>query len=219
MKIFIDFDDVLFYSKKFIQDEKKIFRKYKISEELFQKHYYQYRKDKKGNLIRIYNLKKQLRGIKKEKKMDIEPIRKELEVFLKDTGKYIFNDVENFLKKFEKKNLFIISYSKTDFQKNKIKNSGIPKYFKKIIITDEEKFKALKRIIDTEKTKNEEIFFLEDRTDYIAGIKNEIPWVKTILMRRPQGRYKDEVLACCDFRIKNLKEAEKIINKCLRKGR
>ncbi|PIU09132.1 MAG: hypothetical protein COZ85_03005 [Candidatus Moranbacteria bacterium CG_4_8_14_3_um_filter_34_16] len=219
MKVFIDFDDVLFYSKKFIQDEKKIFRKYKISEELFQKHYYQYRKDKKGNLIRIYNLKKQLRGIKKEKKMDIEPIRKELEVFLKDTGKYIFNDVENFLKKFEKKNLFIISYSKTDFQKNKIKNSGIPKYFKKIIITDEEKFKALKRIIDTEKTKNEEIFFLEDRTDYIAGIKNEIPWVKTILMRRPQGRYKDEVLACCDFRIKNLKEAEKIINKCLRKGR
>ena len=219
MKVFIDFDDVLFYSKKFIQDEKKIFRKYKISEELFQKHYYQYRKDKKGNLIRIYNLKKQLRGIKKEKKMDIEPIRKELEVFLKDTGKYIFNDVENFLKKFEKKNLFIISYSKTDFQKNKIKNSGIPKYFKKIIITDEEKFKALKRIIDTEKTKNEEIFFLEDRTDYIAGIKNEIPWVKTILMRRPQGLYKDEVLACCDFRIKNLKEAEKIINKCLRKGR
>jgi len=219
MKVFIDFDDVLFYSKKFIQDEKKIFRKYKISEELFQKHYYQYRKDKKGNLIRIYNLKKQLRGIKKEKKMDIEPIRKELEVFLKDTGKYIFNDVENFLKKFEKKNLFIISYSKTDFKKNKIKNSGIPKYFKKIIITDEEKFKALKRIIDTEKTKNEEIFFLEDRTDYIAGIKNEIPWVKTILMRRPQGRYKDEVLACCDFRIKNLKEAEKIINKCLRKGR
>jgi len=219
MKIFIDFDDVLFYSKKFIQDEKKIFRKYKISEKIFQKHYYQYRKDKKGNLIRIYNLKKQLRGIKKEKKMDIEPIRKELEVFLKDTGKYIFNDVENFLKKFEKKNLFIISYSKTDFQKNKIKNSGIPKYFKKIIITDEEKFKALKRIIDTEKTKNEEIFFLEDRTDYIAGIKNEIPWVKTILMRRPQGRYKDEVLACCDFRIKNLKEAEKIINKCLRKGR
>ena len=219
MKVFIDFDDVLFYSKKFIQDEKKIFRKYKISEKIFQKHYYQYRKDKKGNLIRIYNLKKQLRGIKKEKKMDIEPIRKELEVFLKDTGKYIFNDVENFLKKFEKKNLFIISYSKTDFQKNKIKNSGIPKYFKKIIITDEEKFKALKRIIDTEKTKNEEIFFLEDRTDYIAGIKNEIPWVKTILMRRPQGRYKDEVLACCDFRIKNLKEAEKIINKCLRKGR
>ena len=219
MKVFIDFDDVLFYSKKFIQDEKKIFRKYKISEELFQKHYYQYRKDKKGNLIRIYDLKKQLRGIKKEKKMDIEPIRKELEAFLKNTRKYIFNDVENFLKKFEKKNLFIISYSKTDFQKNKIKNSGIPKYFKKIIITDEEKFKALKRIIDTEKTKNEEIFFLEDRTDYIAGIKNEIPWVKTILMRRPQGRYKDEVLACCDFRIKNLKEAEKIINKCLRKGR
>ena len=212
MKIFIDFDDVLFYSKKFIQDEKKIFRKYKISEKIFQKHYYQYRKDKKGNLIRIYNLKKQLRGIKKEKKMDIEPIRKELEVFLKDTGKYIFNDVENFLKKFEKKNLFIISYSKTDFQKNKIKNSGISKYFKKIIITDEKKFKVLKRIIDTEKIKEEEIFFLEDRVDYIVGVKNEIPWVKTILMRRPQGRYKDEVLACCDFRIKNLKEAEKIIN-------
>ena len=209
MKVFIDFDDVLFYSKKFIQDEKKIFRKYKISEELFQKHYYQYRKDKKGNLIRIYNLKKQLRGIKKEKKMDIEPIRKELEVFLKDTGKYIFNDVENFLKKFEKKNLFIISYSKTDFQKNKIKNSGISKYFKKIIITDEKKFKVLKRIIDTEKIKEEEIFFLEDRVDYIAGVKNEIPWVKTILVRRPQGRYKDEVLACCDFRIKNLKEAGK----------
>ena len=219
MKVFIDFDDVLFYSKKFIQDEKKIFRKYKISEELFQKHYYQYRKDKKGNLIRIYDLKKQLRGIKKEKKMDIEPIRKELEAFLKNTRKYIFNDVENFLKKFEKKNLFIISYSKTDFQKNKIKNSGISKYFKKIIITDEKKFKVLKRIIDTEKIKEEEIFFLEDRVDYIVGVKNEIPWVKTILMRRPQGRYKDEVLACCDFRIKNLKEAEKIINKCLRKGR
>jgi len=212
MKIFIDFDDVLFYSKKFIQDEKKIFRKYKISEKIFQKHYYQYRKDKKGNLIRIYDLKKQLRGIKKEKKMDIEPIRKELEAFLKNTRKYIFNDVENFLKKFEKKNLFIISYSKTDFQKNKIKNSGISKYFKKIIITDEKKFKVLKRIIDTEKIKEEEIFFLEDRVDYIVGVKNEIPWVKTILMRRPQGRYKDEVLACCDFRIKNLKEAEKIIN-------
>ena len=168
--------------------------------------------------IRYYKKLKNLKNFNVLKHFIIIPNYKEPIYKLNETIKTLIdNDYP------DKDNIYLVlAFEKREFestQKNQIIINQYQKYFKKIIITDEEKFKALKRIIDTEKTKNEEIFFLEDRTDYIAGIKNEIPWVKTILMRRPQGRYKDEVLACCDFRIKNLKEAEKIINKCLRKGR
>jgi len=213
MKIFIDFDDVIFYSKKFIQDEKNIFQKNGISEEIFKKYYYQYTKNKKGEIVRRYNLKKQLQGIKKELGINTDKIESELEDFLSDTEKYIFEDVISFLKQFKKEELFLVSYSKTEFQKLKIKNSGIAKYFKKIIITNGNKSDEILRIIKKQKTKKEDLFFIDDRADYISEVKKKIARIKTFLVRRKEGRYKNDANEYCDFIIRNLKKAVKIIKK------
>ncbi|PIP28196.1 MAG: hypothetical protein COX29_02535 [Candidatus Moranbacteria bacterium CG23_combo_of_CG06-09_8_20_14_all_35_22] len=209
MKIFLDFDDVLFNTKKFIQDEIDIFRKYGISEEIFKKHYYQYGKNKKGKIIKKYNLKKQLQGIKKELNINIDNIENELRIFLSIVSRYIFSDTVLFLKQFERKELFLISYSKTEFQKLKIKNSGLANYFEKIKITNGNKEEEMLKFIG--KNKKEELFFIDDRVDYILKVKKKIPQIKTILLKRKEGRYDNEKNKYCDFVAKNLKQALKII--------
>lgn len=207
MKIFIDFDDVLFYSKKFIEDEKRIFKKYGISEEVFKRHYYFY--SKKGRKkIRFYDLKKQLIGIKKELSIDTKKLEADLRSFLKNTGKYIFKDALSFLNDFKKEDLFLISYSKTEFQKLKIKNSGISKYFKKIIITNEKKSKE---ILENIENKKENIYFIDDRPDYITDVKKIIPRVKTIFMRRKFGRYSNLSCEASDWEGKTLREVTRIL--------
>lgn len=210
--IFVDFDDVIFHTKKFIQDEKRIFARHGFSEEIFKKHYYSYRKKGKRKWG-FYDLKKQILGIKEELGMNVSSLEQELEFFLNDTSNYIFSDVEFFLKKFEKRELYLLSYSKTNFQKLKIKNSGIAKYFKKIIVTDDKKSKAILEIIKKKKNwKKEKTYFLDDRIEYLKDVKNKISHIKTIFIKRKEGRYKDDKTKDCDFAVKNLDEALKIIN-------
>ena len=213
MKIFLDFDDVLFNTNKFIRDEKSIFKKNKISEEIFKKYYYRYTKGKKGKSVRKYSLKKQLQGIKNELGISTEKIERDLNDFLNNTSKYIFNDVVLFLRQFKKEELFLVSYSKTEFQKNKIKNSRISEYFKKIIITNGKKSEEILKIIKKRKNYKEELFFIDDRADYILDVKKKVSEIKTFLVRRREGRHQNNINKHCDFVVKDLNKVLKIIKK------
>ena len=210
--IFLDFDDVIFYSKKFIKDYKNIFSRYGVSEEIFKKHYYQYFKNKTGEKVRRYNLTSHLAGIKKELGINTEKLEKEIIKFIEDTSKYIFKDVIFFLKEFKRSDLILISFSKTEFQKIKINNSKVVNFFKKIIITNGSKSTEVLKIIKDNKTKKEH-FFIDDRVDYVSEVKKKVPTINTILVRRKEGRYKEPTNRYCDYEVKNLKEALKIINK------
>jgi FMN phosphatase YigB (HAD superfamily) len=213
MKIFVDFDDVLFNTKKFKENFlKKVFIRNGITEEIFNKYYYQRYEDGVGKEVMRYDFERQLQKIEKEINIDTKKIEKEFRQFLNDTSEYVFSDVGLFFEKFKKNELFVISFSDTQFQKIKIGNSKISKYVKKINITNGDKSQEILEIIKKEKIKDEDIFFIDDRAEYITEVKKKIPQVKTILMRRKEGRYKNNENKNCDFIVKNLEEVLKIIH-------
>jgi hypothetical protein len=206
MQIFIDFDDVVFNSKKFIDDYSDLFKKHKILKKYFKKFYYDYPQKHKN--LRKYDPKKHLQRIAEELDLPTGSLQRDIKSFIKNTRKYTFEDLKYF-KNIDSGCLYLISYSRTNFQKEKINNSGIKKYFKKIIITDFPKSKVMKEII---KTAGEgPVYFLDNRVEHIENVKKNIPRVITILMRRREDRYRDKKTKFCDFEAKNLKEAYQII--------
>jgi len=136
MKIFIDFDDVLFNTKNFIEDIKNIFKKFGISEKIF---YETYRdrirnSDNKNEEMRTYDPLFNFKKIKEKIKIDTKKLENDFNILIKNTSKYIFGDTENFFRNVDKKNIFILSFGKNKFQEEKIINSGIGKYINKIIV-------------------------------------------------------------------------------------
>ncbi len=214
MKLFIDFDDVLLNTKKFIKNFRKIFRENGITELVFRKYYYDYPVRQKKGGLKKYDSTEHVRRIKKELGMDTRKLEKDLKKFIKTAKKYVFSDAEQFLLNFKRDDLYLVSYAKTKFQEDKIKNSGLAKRFKRIIILDKMKSGALKSIIKKDQiSKKEKLHFIDDRVEQVNDVKKSIPALKTLLMRRKEGRYSDMRSRYCDFEVKNLKEAAKIINK------
>lgn len=214
MKIFLDFDDVLFNTKKFVVDYKKIFRLHGISEDIYKKYYYDYPPNRKNSKLKKYISEPHIDKIGKEEKIDVSDLKRDIEVFLGKANKYVFSDVADFLNSFNKKDNYLISYSKNKFLESKIKNSGVAKYFKTIIMTDVMKSLPIKDIMRNDNIKkDEQMFFLDDRIEQIDDVKKHCKWVKTIFVNRKEGRYQNSASKMCDFECKNLKQAAKIILK------
>ena len=212
MKLFFDFDDVLFNTKKFKKDYLKFFEKHGISKEIFDKHYYN---PLDRGEIKHYDPVQHIRRISQDLGGVNNELEESIEKFVSNTSKYVFFDVADFLQKFNKKDLFMVSYSETDFQKLKILNSGVAKFFKLIAITNKTKGEAVRKIIKENEIdmESEEIFFMEDRILQIEDVKTKYPRIKSILCKRKEGRYMDRRNKFCDFECENLEEVEKIILK------
>jgi len=212
MKIFIDFDDVLFNTKNFIEDIKNIFKKFGISEKIF---YETYRdrirnSDNTNEEMRTYDPLFHFKKIKEKIKIDTKKLENDFNILIKNTSKYIFGDTENFFRNVDKKNIFILSFGTNKFQEEKIINSGIGKYINKIIVVDYfEKAKAIGKVIGKSK---EPFCFIDDRVKFLEEVKIKYPFAKTCLFKRKEGRYDDEKNKYCDFEAHNFKEVEKIIN-------
>ncbi len=206
-KIFIDFDDTIFNTRDFSSDYRKIFDECGVCKDIFKDLYYDYpQKDKSGKLKK-YDFQKHVARIGEECQMDTTQLKDRIEKLITNTKKYIFPDVPNFLRMFEKNNLFLISYGRTKFQEKKILNSGIKKFFNRIVIIDELKSDPISRIVGGK----ENIYFLDDRIEQVEAVKKKFDRSTTFLVKRKEGRYDDKPNKYCDFVIENLKEALKLI--------
>ncbi len=211
MKIFIDFDDVIFNTKKFKKDLFEIFSKYSITEEEYEKSYY----DPNDNRsIKMHDVEGQLRRLSEMHSFDEKSLRKSLEIFLHDSSDYVFTDVVPFIILHEKDKLSIVSFGNLDFQKKKIRSSKIKKYISDAKVTDKNKVEILFTAIKENKNSKEKIFFLDDRVEQLRNVKKEIPDIITILVKRPESRYQDiKDEKCCDFEAHNFAEVQEIIKK------
>jgi FMN phosphatase YigB (HAD superfamily) len=208
VKIFIDFDDVIFNTKRFRADFQNIFSQFGVTEDVFTDNYYNYPPNKKSFPARTYILEKHLEKINQVVSLAQPIIKRSIEVFLRDTRKYVFSDAESFLKNFYPSELFLISHGQQDFQRKKIKNAQLEKYFSAIKISSGQKSQD---ICPWVKKGKERKFFLDDRVHYLEEVKKCLPEIITILIQRPEGRYRDQINRYCDFTAQNLKEALKII--------
>ena len=208
MKIFIDFDDVIFNTKRFRADFQNIFSQFGVTEDVFTDNYYNYLPNSKNSSVRMYILEKHLERIGKIISFDKAALKKCIRNFLSDTQKYIFPDSKYFFQRFSPSELFLISHGDKNFQAKKIKSSKIRKYFSEIKISAGQKSQD---ICPWVKKSKERKFFLDDRVHYLEEVKTCLPEIITILIQRPEGRYRDQKNRYCDFTAKNLKEALKII--------
>lgn len=214
MKIFIDFDDVIFNTRRFKADFEKVFSRFGIAEDVFRENYYNYFPNRKNSPVRTYILEKHLEKIGKIISFDGAALKKCILNFLIDTQKYIFSDSKYFFQRFSPSELFLISYGGRNFQRKKIKNTQLEKYFSTIKISSGQKSQD---ICPWVKKSKERKFFLDDRVHYLEEVKKCLPEIITILIQRPEGRYRDQKNDYCDFTAKNLKEAWRIISKLKKK--
>jgi hypothetical protein len=138
MKIFIDFDDVIFNTKKFSSDLFGIFGRHGITRDEFENSYYTFSK-KSQSQGRHYDPDVQIQVLKKKNGVDTKSLKSDVDRFLKNLSRYVFSDVECFLKNFPKKDLFILSYGQAKFQKIKINGAGIENLVGRIFITKRKK--------------------------------------------------------------------------------
>lgn len=215
MKIFLDFDDTIFNTKKYKIDYKKVFISHKIKKKDFLDPFFDYPIKKNGRLI-SYNLNKYKKIIRKKLDENIfSRFEKDVEYFLDNSKKYVHKDFFSFIKNFKKNQLFLISFGDIKSQTRKIRTSGVTKYFKKIKITIQGKSVYIKKIA----TKKEgeipnEIIFIDDRPDQIKEVKKALPNCLCLRIKRKTSRFNDlKTSGKAIIEIKNLKEAQKIIRK------
>lgn len=213
VKIFIDFDDVIFNTKQFKADFKEMFLTQGISGDIFDK-YYNDPNDTRA--IKTFDPWKQLARMKSEINLNTVEITKLVNEYIADMSRYVFDDVKDFVAAIGAENIWLLSYGEKEFQIKKIKNSAIAKLIPRVIVTDESKAAEMKKILPAPgKQKEGEVYFLDDRLEQIREVKNIFPTVRTILIKRPEGRYQEmQKEDCCDFEAHNLKEAQTIIKTC-----
>lgn len=212
MKIFIDFDDVLFNTKKFKEKLADIFASVGISKEEYEKTYF---KPRDEHSVKVHDIEEQIQRLKGVCSFDEEELRKLLDNLMQDTSSFIFDDVVPFANANKGDELAILSFGSKDFQKKKVASSGIQKYIAEIIVAGESKAETLADIFKNQSDiLNEKILFIDDRTEQIQDVKKNFPGIITIFIKRPEGRYqymeKDEY---CDFEAHNLEEVQKIVER------
>lgn len=211
MKIILDFDDVIFNTRRFNHDYRRAFFVRGIPENVFNDCYHQLSTSGRPGR-KLYDPQKHFKALGCQLVIEERKLKEILNKFIKTADKYLFPDAINFLKKFKKKDLYLVSYGKKGYQDLKISRARVKKYFKKVAILDGAKSRAVAQIIKSEKIgKDEQIFFLDDRADWVGDVKKRYPRVITFLVKRREGRYDDKKNKHCDFEVKNLKEAAKII--------
>lgn len=216
MIIFIDFDDVLFNTKLFKRKLIKVFLANGISRKDFFESYYDYPfKTKKG--LKKYDPWQQIKALKEKYNLEEKKIIKDLENLLRNSKEFLFFDSKYFLKKFDKDFLILLSYGDNKFQEEKVKGSGLAKYFFKIIINDKDKAKLIKRFLVSHPPadgagKKDPIFLLEDFPIHIDAVKKRLPYIKIIRIKRRDGRYSNLPSVETGFEAKTLRRAEKIIH-------
>jgi FMN phosphatase YigB (HAD superfamily) len=208
MKIFIDFDDVILNTKLFKKSLVKIFSENGVPKKDFEESYRLIFKNQKTT----YTSLKHIGFFAKNKKIDSQKISFHIEKLLKNLRPYVFNDVKIFLKHFPKNNLYLLSYGDLKFQKQKIKAVGVSKYFKRVIVTNDNKLKIIKKIARKDKfKKGERIIFIDDKPSHIKEVKQG--GIITFQIIRPYLRFP----RTADFNVRNLKEIENILLKNLSK--
>lgn len=134
-----------------------------------------------------------LKTINKKKAVD------NLNILLKGINRFAYKDAEIVLKKLFKKKykLILLTYGNKNWQRMKIKNLKIKKYFKKIIFTDTCKSHAL----DFLKTVKEKIVFVNDNAKECKKIKKIYPSLEIFLI---DGKYSKNTKH--NFKVHKLKD-------------
>jgi len=204
MKIILDFDNTIFNTLLMLSEFLKVFQEAGFTEEEFWNNY-EKTKEKMGGFDQEIFI--DLLG--NSSFFDKKKTKEKMDSILSRASNFIYPDFADFAKSFNKRDLMLLSYGVTDFQKRKIEKSKIASMLSEIIITSKSKDKSFKIIC--QKYQGEKLFFIEDNGKQIDQVKKEFPEVIVLKMERPQCRYIEVKSELADYVIKDFYEAREII--------
>ena len=211
MKIFLDFDDTLFNTAAFISASRLLFVDLGISSEMYKDAWTEV-KNMRGLESLSYDFEAHMKVLHEKKDFDDTTLKKRMEDFYKQRAKeYVFPDTLGFLQKMQEygHHLYLISFKTGDFQDKKIAASGLARYFDVSAVGPEDKGNVIKQFFDESDRGNS--YFIDDLLHQIESVKRTFPKIITIHMQRAEGRYHDGPNEFCDYVVKDLVEAEKIL--------
>lgn len=209
MKVILDFDDLLFKTKEFFSPLQAIFQDFGISPELFHTTYEEVRRDSNGKDF-CYHFDAHIQKLKSHIDFDDQGLLQALPGVFRKASEYLFPDSIDFVK-FLKENgceITILSFGDNEFQREKIEGSGIADYVDRVFITQASKGQFFE---DQHFEQGEKVYFFDDRVHFLEDAKKRAPAIITVLVSRPEGRFRDTVSEYCDFQVENLEQAKKII--------
>ena len=215
MKIFVDFDNTIFDTRhQFLNDFFGVFDKYGVSREVFYStlSYFSKTSLQTGE---CYSPESHIREIKKltEQNINEKQFLQEMEIFLEDLEKYVFDeDFYEFANNFDKKDLIILSYGEDNFQSQKINGSGVKQFFEDVIITQGDKTKEIEKYIQKccGRDSVQVPVLIDDKLGYFESVKHSQLNIKTIHNVRGGEFCNDE--KNCDMHVKTLREIKKSLS-------
>ena len=174
MKVYVDFDRTLFNCDKFLEDFYTIIAKYNIDKTLFKECQNQSKRKGFNPYVILGNL---------EKKYEFNRLLYlDVERLMTNTSDYLYPDAIPFLEYLKDKNYQIIILTKgnSDFQREKIFNAHIDKYFDKLIVTMRHKGLLLLNYFSG--------IFIDDNPREIESLWLRKP-KKIIRIKRPDSKY------------------------------
>ena len=209
MHLFFDLDDVLFYTKRFREDLGSVFEAGGASLELYEEGYRAAHSGQGKNGGTVYALEKHLEYVKERlPSFDTEKVRNMTLNLASDTREYVFPDVSGFLQRLQAAGhtLYVVTLGTVDFQMLKLQHSGLMPFFKEVFIVDADKYVPIRAVTDEERGG----WFFEDRADYLKNVEDRLPWIQTVQVCRPEGRYTDDVSILADYKVTSFREMDLI---------
>ena len=201
----IDFDDTLFDTQEFKQAMVKSLESVGVSRKLFWQTYIEARMLVDGSLS--YSFERHARILEKQGFDYNEVLRNFNLINIKN---FLFLDAIDFLESLKKmdQDLYLLSLGDEFFQKLKVGQCNIEKYFKKVFFLSKNKELAVKEILDENSDSN--IFFINDKIEENLKIKNDFPEIEIILRQSsniPDEEYKSSGI----IYFQNLTEIKKYV--------
>ena len=211
--IVFDLDDTLFLTQEFKKELIKNFQKIGLPKKIFLKTYLASKKDQRylGENYQIKLIKKIFPQYSfKKLKSVFEKTFEKAPFFVPEET---FKILAELSLKYE---LILISFGEKNFQRKKIKSSGLEKFFKKIIISSQlYKISSFSRIF----RKKAQIFFVEDNPSILKAIKKKFPKVITIWLSGENFNRKKKLKrdSFIDYHLQNLSQLLEVLKKIERK--
>lgn len=187
MKIFLDFDDCLIDTwSGVVERMKDVAERHGVSREVFQGTLEKHFSGAKADGGKTYHPDDHCGILFPGDTAKSEKVSREIFSMLGDLRTFVFSDAVGFLESFPKEDLFLLTYGNTDFQRFKVRASGLDDFFNEIIVTDGDKMEVIhERLERWGIPADEPVFFLDDRTTHFSAGAENRERVRCLHVKRP----------------------------------